>query len=451
MDLSVDTTTSPATGLPFSAMPRAPGLPLIGAMPSLLRGRFEFLDRAREQCGDIFLLDLGVTQVVVVSDPLAAEAIFVDRSKNFCKGGGFWEQARAGLGNGLAFSEGELWRRQRRLMNPEFRRAKIAGFRATIERTVDELLAELEPEVARGQAFDVSPWTGRLLATLTVRILFGDSDLDRETFTRLRDALQDVVDGMLAGVVTRSLPAWLPVPGAARFEAARAAIDEIVLGLIGKRRRSGGSDADLLGMLLHAADDEGAMSDQQLRDEIVITYAAGYETTAWALAWGLKELGEHPPLVAELQAELDQGRDPLEFPLLDATFREILRMYPSAPFLPRRAVEDEQLLGYQIPAGTDVVVLPWLVHRNPKYWPEPSRFDPRRHLEPGDRPRMAWMPFGGGQRLCIGMGLAMMEASLALAALLRRFTPIPPQRQSDPRLSATLSSRDGVWIRLAKR
>ena len=437
--------------LPYSALPRAPGLPLIGAMPNLMWGRFDYLDSAREQCGDIFVLDLGINEIVVVADAHAVEDIFVHRSKSFSKGGGFWEQGRLAVGNGLALSEGELWRRQRRLMNPEFRRARIAGFRTIIAATVDELLVELEREAGRGEAFDISVWTAKLLSTLTVRILFG-SELNNATFVRLRDALGDLLDGVLAGVVTRSLPSWVPVPGGARFEAARQTVDEIVLGVIAERRRSGDSHEDLLNMLLHAADDDGTMSDQQLRDEVVITYVAGYETTAWALAWGLRLLADHPASVGELQAALaDEAQDPLALPLLDATFREILRLYPSAPFLPRRALEDEQLLGYRIPVGTDVVVLPWLVHRNPKYWAEPTRFDPCRHLDGTERPRMAWMPFGGGQRLCIGMGLAMMEAGLTLGALLRRFTPLPATRRSEPRLSATLGSRDGVWIRLARR
>jgi cytochrome P450 len=134
--------------------------------------------------------------------------------------------------------------------------------------------------------------------------------------------------------------------------------------------------------------------------------------------------------------------------------REILRLYPSAPFVPRRAAVDEELLGYPIPAGTTVVVMPWLVHRNPKYWPDPTRFDPRRHLDSSaSRPRLAWMPFGAGQRICIGQGLALMEANFALGKLLRRFTPAPGRGhlRSEPRLSTTLSSRDGVWIRLQER
>jgi cytochrome P450 len=440
-----------------SAIPRAPGLPLLGSLPALLRERFDFFLRARERCGDIFVLDLGVQEVVVVADPIAAEEVFVSRSKNFDKGEEFWNGAREAVGNGLALSDGELWRRQRRLMNPEFRREKIAGFRATIEATVDELLDELE-RMAGDETLDISGWTSNLLTTLTVRLLIG-TELEPETFARLRSALGVILDGILSGIVTRKLPGWVPVPGASEFEQARQTIDEIILGMISERRAASEPGHDLLGMLLAATDEDGVMSDRQLRDEVVVTYIAGYETTAWALAWGLMLLAEHGQLVADLQAEVDAHDNLMAIPLLDATVREILRLYPSVPFLPRRAVVDEELLGYPIPAGTTVVVLPWLIHRNPKFWPNPTRFDPRRHLDAPSRPRLAWMPFGAGQRVCIGQGLALMEANVALGKLLRRFTPMRGRgrgrgrghKRSEPRLSATLSSRDGIWIRMQAR
>lgn len=433
-------------------MPRAPGLPLVGSLPALLRERFEFFVRAREHCGDIFVLDLGVQEVVVIADPIAAEEIFVTRAKNFDKGEDFWEGARESVGNGLALSDGDLWRRQRRLMNPEFRRERIASFRTTIEATVDELIDELEQLSADDHTIDISAWTTSLLSTLTVRLLIG-AHIDPETFARLRDAFGVILDAVLAGIVTRKLPTWVPVPGSARFEQARQTIDEIILGMIAERRAAADPGHDLLGMLLVATDAEGVMSDRQLRDEVVVAYIAGYETTAWALAWGLMLLAEHGGLVAELQAQVDAHDDLMTIPLLDATVREILRLYPSVPFLPRRAVVDEELLGYPIPAGTSVLVLPWLIHRNPKYWPNPTRFDPYRHLDASPRPKMAWMAFGAGQRICIGQGLAMMEANVTLGKLLRRFTPMPGQghRRSEPRLSATLSSRDGVWIRMQRR
>jgi cytochrome P450 len=433
-------------------MPRAPGLPLLGSVPALLLHRYAFLERAREQCGDIFVLDLGVREIVVVADPIAAEDILVSRSKNFDKGEEFWNGGREAVGNGLVLSEGELWRRQRRLMNPEFRREKVAGFRATIDAIVDQMLDELALRSQGGATIDIAAWTSNLLATLTVRLLIG-TELDSTTFTRLRDALVVILDGLMAGIITRKLPRWVPVPGVSRFEAAMRTIDEIVLGLITERRAAFNPGQDLLGMLLAATDEDGVMSDQQLRDEVVIIYFAGYETTACALAWGLMLLAEHPELAAELQTEVDEHEDLMAIPLLDRTVREILRLYSPIPFIPRRAVVDEELLGYPIAAETTVAVLPWLIHRNPKIWSDPTRFDPGRHLDASGRPRLAWMPFGAGHRVCIGQGLALMEMNLALGQLLRRFMPMPGigQKRSEPRLSSTLSPRDGVWIRLQER
>lgn len=433
-------------------MPRAPGWPVLGSLPALLWERFDFLDRAREQCGDIFALDLGVQEVVVVADPSAAEEIFVTRSKNFDKGEAFWDGAREAVGNGLVFSEGELWRRQRRLMNPEFRRERIAAFRVTIEATVDEMLDDLERLSRGGRTIDITDWAMNLLATVTMRVLIG-GEIEPATLVRLRDAFAFILDRVLTGIVTRKLPAWFPVPGTKRLGEARQTIDEIILSMIAERRAQSEPGNDLLGLLLTAADDDGVMSDRQLRDEVIITYGAGYETSAWTLAWGLMLLAQHPETVAELQAEVDRHEDLMSIPLLDATVREILRLYPPGPMLPRRAVVDEELLGYPIPAGTTVAVSPWLIHRHPELWPNPRRFDPRRHLASTSRPRLAWMPFGAGQRICIGRGLAMMEANVALGKVLRRFTPLPGRghEQAKPHFSSTLSTRGGVWIRMQAR
>lgn len=435
------------TPRPFSTIPRASRLPLVGSLPAMLRQRFEFFEAAHRQHGDLFVVDIGVEEIVVIANAEAADEVFTGRAQHFDKGGSFWDGAREAVGHGLALSTGELWRRQRGLMNPAFRRERIAGFRSTIEATVAEQIATLP---TNGEPFDVSTWTADLLSTLTVRLLIGSSMGPRE-FARLRWALQVMIDHTLAGMVTRKLPGWVPVPGGARFEEARRTINEMVLGVIRERRAAADPGNDLLAMLIAATDEQGAMSDEQLRDEVVITYIAGYETTAWAIAWGLKVLGEHPELVDELQAALATGQDPMATPPLDATVREILRLYPSAPLLPRRAVVDEVLLGFEIPANTTVLVVTWLMHRHPHYWPEPTRFDPHRHLVASPRPRLAWMPFGAGQRLCVGQGLAMLEASLALAQVLARFTPTAAERPSEPRFSATLSARDGVWTRLVPR
>ena len=433
-------------------MPVAPGLPLVGSLPNVAAQQLDFFSQACEQCGDIFEVDFGLTKVVILASPELSAEILLERPKHFEKGGEFWAGIREMIGNGLPVSEGDHWRRQRRLMNPEFRRSKIAGFAEIIAKGVDEGLEELEAPAARAELIPISKWTASLLSRLTVRVLFG-GDFDTKRIDSIRFALSSMLDRIMSGVVVRKLPDWVPVPGAEGFAEARKIIDDLVYEVIAERRRNPRESNDLLSLLLSATDEQGTMSDEELRDEVITTYLAGYETTAWTLAWGLWLLADHPQVVRELQAEVDSTEDPMKCPLLGATINEVMRLYPSAPLLPRRALVDEQLGGYPIPAGTTVVFSPWVVHRNPRIWPDPQRFDPHRHLgEQPERHRLALMPFGAGQRICIGKGLALLEAHYTLAKLLRKFTPRPsggpPAR---PRLSTTLRSRDEIEIYLSQR
>jgi cytochrome P450 len=429
---------------------------LIGSLPAVIREQLDFFDRAHAECGDIFALDLGVIEVVVVAHPDFVEQVLVKDAQRFDRNGKMWDAVREAFGDGLAMAEGEVWRRQRRLLNPSFRRECIQGFRKTITQTCAELVDELEATVAASPdgVVDIAEWTPKLLSTLTLRLLFG-IDFEPATSNRLKQAVSDILDWIILSVVTRSLPSWFPIPGRRRYEAARATLDEVVLALIAERRRSPVEGGDLLGLLLEAADEKGAMTDTQLRDEVVVTYLAGYETTAWALAWGLWRLTQHPQLVHELQAALDEEPDATKIPLVDATFREILRLYPSAPFVQRRVAEDLELLGYPIRRDTIVFVSPWLVQRHPEFWPDPLRFDPRRFLDEDQvaaRHKYAWIPFSAGQRICLGKGLAMMEGTLALGEILRRFTPRPADGPPPlPRLSTTLRPRGGIRLRLEPR
>ena len=426
-------------------MPRAPGIPVIGSAPQVALQQFEFFDAARERCGSLFQVDFGVTSVVMVADPNIAQEVWVERAKHFDKGEDFWDSLREFLGNGLPMSDGEVWRRSRRLMNPEFRRARIAGFAETIREGVAEGIEELEGPAGRGETIEISEWTAKLLSILTVRILFG-AEFDTSRMDSIRAALTVLLDNTLSGMVTRKLPDWVPVPGAGDLETAKQTIDSVVMDLIAERRKNPGESKDLLGMLIEATQGEADFPDHQLRDEAISVYLAGYETTAWTLAWAIWLLADHPGIVRELQDEVDEIDEPMRCPLLGATIDEVMRLYPSAPFLPRRATVDEELGGYPIPKGTTVVLSPWLIHRNPDVWPNPKRFDPRRHLgEHPERPKLALVPFGAGKRICIGKGLAKLEAHSTLHALLRKFTPRPGAGpRSRPALSTTLRSRDGI-------
>ncbi|MCA9704261.1 MAG: cytochrome P450, partial [Myxococcales bacterium] len=379
-------------------MPRAAGLPVIGSLPQIVVRPLQFLEESSLRQGGIFELDLGLTRAVMVADVELAEHVLLKHASNYGKGGDIWEAIRQVIGRGLGTSEGELWRRQRKLISPHFQPRVVEKYRETIAETIDGVLGELDSR----DSVNVARWCDRLTATISVRLLFGSS-LDASRVDELRSAMADYSDLVLQGLVTRKLPRWLPLTGRARLERVRQLFHQRVRDLIAERRRNPGERSDLLGHLIDATDELGAMSVSQLLDEATTFYVAGYETTGTALAWTLWLLAGHPKIRDELQAELDRGHD--QTPLLHACIQEGLRLYPPALFLVRHTVSGDVLGHHFIPKGTTVLVSPWLIHRNPELWPRPTEFDPGRFLDPeraAARPRLAWIPFGAGQRICVG-------------------------------------------------
>lgn len=436
-------------GAGTAPMPRVGGMPLVGALPGVLFGQFRFLEQAVARVGKIFEVDLGPARVVVVADVRAAEDVLIHSADRYDKGGDFWDGLREAMGVGLPMSEGALWRRQRTLMQPGFQRRLVEGYRDAIADVVTHAVEGLGP----GGAVDMTQWCDELFAELTVRILLGGSGHDRPRTHRIRRAMVSLTDRLMTGLVTRRLPRWLPVPGRHRLEHIRRALGDEVMALISERRRSSRRSHDLLSMLIEATDESGMMSDEQLRDEAITLYVAGYETTGTAFAWIVWLLASHPHTCAELQAELDGN--PREAPLLRACVQEGLRLYPPAPLMQRRAAVDGALGGFAVRADSLVMVSPWLIHRDPELWPRPLAFEPRRFLDQdaSRRPRLAWIPFGAGQRLCIGKALALIELEQAVRVLLQRFEPrlIPGTRAPTPRLSSTLRPRRRIVLDLRPR
>jgi len=429
-------------------MPRATGLPLVGALPWMLLKPLQFLQESLVRQGSVFELDLGVTRVVVVADVAAAEYVLLENARNFGKGGAFWDGIRDVLGQGLGTSEGTLWRRQRKLMQPKFQASFLERYRSTIAEAVEDALGGL----AAPGPIDVSPWCDHLLETLVLRVLFG-SELDRMSIDELRTNMAAMSDAALQGLVIRNLPPWLPIPGRGRLDRARRMFNERAIALITERRRHPGRCGDFLGVLVDATDELGSMSDEQLLDEAMTFYIAGYETTGTSLAWALWLLASQPRVRDELHAEIDSGADGI---LLRACIQEALRLCPAAVFVVRHAVADDEIGGHPVSAGAPVLVSPYLIQRNPELWPRPDEFDPRRFMDPelvAKRPRLAWIPFGIGQRVCIGKALAMLELEEALRRILRRFTPVVAEDRPSPkpRLSTTLRSSTGIFLHMQPR
>ncbi|HEX2205647.1 MAG TPA: cytochrome P450 [Longimicrobium sp.] len=417
-----------AARLPDPPGPRG-GLPF-GRMAAFRRDALAFLSHVHAAHGDVAYFRFGPRKMYLVAHPDDVQTVLVTRHRSFIKSLAL-QRARVLLGTGLLTSEGELHLRQRRLAQPAFHRERVAALAGTM---VEHASGAAERWRA-GAEMDLSREMNRLTLAIAGKTLFG-ADVEGEA-DEIGSALTDALSlfrrltNPLGVVLDR-----LPVPGTLRMKRARARLDATIYRIVAGRRRSGGDRGDLLSMLLAARDDEGdggGMSDAQLRDELLTLFLAGHETTANALAWSWHLLALNPDAEARLHAEVDAvlgGRAPTaedaaRLPYTRAVFAEAMRMYPPAWAVGREPLEALELGGYRVRGGRGVVVLlsPWVTHRDPRWFPEPERFDPGRWTPEAEAalPRYAYFPFGGGPRKCIGEGFAWMEGVLVLAAIARRW------------------------------
>jgi cytochrome P450 len=272
------------------------------------------------------------------------------------------------------------------------------------------------------------------------------------------------LDYVMTAIVTHALPTWLPIPGKKRFENSLVQFDEVVYRIIADSRAGEGKENHLLAMMMDTVDEETgeAMNDKQLRDEVATIFLAGYETTSIALTWAYDYLTQHPAVMQKLQAEVDevlQGRRPTfaDLPKLTYTkmvLQETMRLRPPSYWLPRTAENDDEIDGYAIPAGTDVISLTYMYHRHPEFWPDAERFDPERFSpeQSAGRHGFAYVPFGAGQRMCIGRDFSLMEGQLALAMMAQRFAFRRAHvAETKAQLSSTLRPKDGLPVYLTAR
>lgn len=438
--------------------PVAPGLPILGNLPAFMRDPLRFLVGMREAHGDVVDVALGPMKTTLLSDPELVEDVLVTRSRLWQKDR-FIHRMRPVLGDGLLLSEGEFWRKQRRLAQPAFHRERIAAYADIMAEHASRLASKWRD----GEVRDVHADMMRVTVDIVSHALFGAQVGDRAT------EVADAIEAVLA-VVSDPVDLFLPIlrrfptKKRRRFDRAIANLDAIVYGVIERRRRSGVETDDLLSMLLYARDDDdGArMSDRQLRDECLTLFLAGHETTAINLTWTWHLLAKHPHVEAKLARELEDvlgDRTPTlaDVPKLRFTshvIAESLRLYPPAWSMGREAREDVELGGYAIPRGNQVWFCPWSIHRDPRWFDAPNAFRPERWE--GDLakrlPRFAYFPFGGGPRLCIGQAFAQMEAVILLATFARRFhVEVLPKPRLVPSPNVTLRPRYGMRVRLARR
>jgi cytochrome P450 len=394
----------------------------------------------------------------MVNSPEYAHAVLVEQADSFQKLPSF-VFLKPLLGNGLLTSEGEFWRRQRKLAAPAFQHRRIAGY-ATV---MAEYAEQCQGRWRDGETIDVAHEMMRLTLSVVGKTLF-DADVLSEA-DEIGESITVALD--YANRQTSSLlptPMSWPTPGNMRNRRAIDRLNKTIQRLITERRASGDDKGDLLSMLLQARDegDGSAMNDTQVRDEAMTIFLAGHETTANALAWTWYLLTQHPAIYQRLCDEVDQvlgGRTPTfsdlpNLPYALQVFKEAIRLYPPAHVFGRYAICDVTVCDYRMPANSWVIISPYAMHRRADIFPDPERFNPDRFLPEAEKrlPRQAYLPFGGGPRICIGNHFALMEGQIMLATIVQRVRmELVPGQQVVPEPLITLRPQDGIRMRVSRR
>ena len=407
------------------------GGPILGSLSAFRRDPIALLTDAFRAHGDVVRLRFMRTTAHLVCHPRGIRHVLQTRHLNYGKGTRGIAKLRAILGNGLLTNDGESWLRQRRTLQPGFHREKVAGFASLIRRHATELALAWEQRAAAGPCrIDAAEEMMAVTLRIVAEALFG-ADIAPAT-QRVGRALSDALHVTNARVKAPfDVPPWLPTPGNLRFARAMRVLDGEVSGMIEARRRGAARD-DMLSMLIEARDPatgEG-MSDGQLRDEVMSLLLAGHETTANVLTWTLYLLARHPEeqervhaeAAPALEAELSALEQARRFEYAGMVLQESMRLYPPAWLFGRSPLEDDEIEGFHVEAGSLVFMSAFVTHRHPELWPEPERFDPERFAPANAAAldRFAYFPFGGGPRLCIGAPFASLEMPIVLASLARR-------------------------------
>jgi cytochrome P450 len=415
--------------------------------------------RCAREYGNVVLYHFFYIPIVMVSDPDAIESVLVRNSSNFLKSRDYAAIASF-LGNGLLTSEGAFWQSQRQLIQPAFRHENIAKYAQIMSDSAATLMAGW----ADGETRDLHQEMGELTLDVVAQSLFG-SGVNHDSRFIGREIATVMERFMSQATLSFLLPESFPLPKGPRLLRSRYRLGKVIQSIIRDRRAHPTDSADLLQTLLAAQDEHGTrMTDAQLQDEIMTLFMAGHETTANALSWTWLLLAQNPEaeqkLHEELQAALSSAPPTLadlpRLPYTEMVIKESMRMYPPAWGIGRRAINDFELNGYSIPAGTNVFLMQWITHRDERFFPEPERFDPERWrddpIRHGRIPRFAYFPFGGGPRVCVGAGFAMMEATLLLATIAQRYSfSLSPHTTVTPLFSITLRPKNGLTMHLRRR
>lgn len=448
--------------------PQWPGHWFWGHLLDARRDMLGLIMRGRDVAGDILRVPVISTELFFLYDPEAIHRVLVSHAANYTKSTRGYEKLRLMLGQGLVTSEGDFWRRQRRIAQPAFHHQKLAGFANQMSQAAEDWALRWDQKIQQNEVINVAQEMMRLTLRIAGETLFStDISQNTDQFGKyLTIALEH-----FNHIVSHPIPKfeYLPLPSNLRFWSALHKLRRMTWALIKERRESGEDKGDLLSMLMLTRDEETGehMDDQQLLDEVFTMLAAGHETTANALAWTLYLLSQHPDIADRVAQEAERvlgDRSPTmaDFKELGYTkqvFQEAIRLFPPIAALGRTAKQADTLGGYHIPAGSHVYVMIYALHRHPTFWDNPDFFDPERFSPAGleqqksqGHGRPIYMPFSQGQRKCIGDHFAMLEGVLILAVLARRFKfALVPGTPVEPELTLTLRPKYGLPMRLQQR
>lgn len=441
--------------------PSPPALPALGHALAFRRDPLAFLLATAQRCGPVARLRVGALEYHLVSEPALIAEVLQTRAANYARDTRSSRSIRLVTGESLLSTEGEPWRRHRRLIQPVFHQRRLVALADTMTQACRETLARWREASRAGTVLDLASEMNRLTFSIVGRCLFGSELGDRaETVERHFPLLLEELFRRARTLF--ALPPWVPTPRHLRFRAALSAIDGIVDDIIAARRRAAVDRDDLLGLLLQTRDeDDSPLSAEEIRNHVITFLLAGHETTASTLTWTLSLLAQKPAAREAIEEQLDatlQGGAPTWETLprlthLDAALHEALRLYPAIWICERRVMAADTLGGFTIPANSAVVVSAHVTQRLPALWPEPAAFRPERFAEAAPRPGLdhGYFPFGAGPHQCIGQHFALLEARIALAMLLASFRVRLTDTFPLPLAGITLRPAGAVPVRIEAR
>lgn len=439
-------------------IPIKKGWPLLGILPKLFVGDpFEYLKNIMLEQGDLVQINFANQPVYLVSNPDYLQRILRDNYQNYRKPDMLYNVTREVAGNGLVTSSGDFWLRQRRMIQPHLHRKQLGYLFSEMIDAISEALERWTLLAENGTVIELGEKMGEITMDITMRTMFGKNILPEAEVAEIGACVIRIIKYVGETLYSSMVPKWFPIPGRQQFLRDLNTMKETINQIITKCRKEKETSASLIQMLINAVDEEShqQMTEQQLFDEVMTIFIAGYETTTTALTWLGVVIQKHPEVLMKLQAEADQvlGKhapsfeDAARLTYTRQVFMEILRMYTVIPFLPRALNEPDQLGNHYLPANALLLVFLHGIHHNPHVWDNPEAFDPERFTPERmvDQSPFAYMPFSAGPRKCAGDELALLEGPLAMAMILQKYhLNIVPDQTFTPRLSGTMRPGKGV-------